>query len=341
MTETKEYIWLDCDPGHDDAMAIILAAYHPKLHLLGISTVAGNQTLSKVTRNALDVLHAAGIHDVPVVAGASKPLIRPSPILCPEIHGESGLDGPQGGPLLPRSPQAAHAGKAVNVMAETIMKQHAALQGDKRIRLVCTGALTNAALLFSLYPELIPMVGVVIMGGAMGVGNTGPVVEFNIQTDPEAAACLFGCGVPLTMVPLEVTHTVLVTPEVLAMVRHADTATSTCTQPDSRFRAAVEQLLLFFKDTYKEVFNFIDPPLHDPCAVAYVAEPELFKGRHMRVDIETASPYSSGQTVCDIWNQTGRPHNCMVTTAVDVTGFWKAMGAALGEADKRSPLNAP
>ncbi|GFR41739.1 hypothetical protein Agub_g2492 [Astrephomene gubernaculifera] len=452
-------VWLDCDPGHDDAMAILLAGHTPGLKLLGVSTVGGNQTLEKVTRNALDVLDAIGLNHIDVVAGQARPLMRPSK-LCPEIHGDSGLDGPSGGRLLPRSQRKPLTGKAVNVMYDAISAAYQELQKEdacttatlpaaapaatahaadattaptpadglhhapRKVKLVCTGALTNAALLLTLYPEVAEQVEVVLMGGCMGVGNTGPVMEFNIQTDPEAARIVFEFGMPITMVPLEVTHTVLATPEVLAAIGSgrtnirsssgssvdnggstaacevgldADapctgtTATSTPSIAPSEggdvvvadaqggggaaaaaeaeaggttgvngagsrgsnghgsgsgcngvapspFRHTIQQLLLFFAKTYRRVFRFEHPPLHDPVAVAYVIRPDHFECQHMRVDVETVSQLSYGQTVCDVWGQSRLPPNVNVALRVDVAGFWEVMLEAVGRADAVSPL---
>lgn len=247
--------------------------------------------------------------------------------------------------------------------------------------LVCVGALSNAALLLMLYPEVMTMIEVVIMGGCLGIGNTGPVVEFNIQVDPEAAKVVFESGVPLTMVPLEVTHTVLATPRVLREIgggnpeapsanslaheasavaaavhgggaglsalsdeaaaeaaREGQAAAATASTP---FRRAVVQLLLFFADTYRQVFGFLHPPLHDPCAVAYVIAPELFRVEQMRVDIEICSSLSAGQTVCDRWHTSTQPKNCRVALALDVPAFWKLMVNAVIRADAVSPLNVP
>ncbi|KAG2485147.1 hypothetical protein HYH03_016133 [Edaphochlamys debaryana] len=413
-------LWLDCDPGHDDATAILLAGHSPRLRLLGVSAIGGNQTLDKVTHNALDVLDAIGLSHIDVVAGQARPLMR-APKLCPEIHGDSGLDGPGGGRLLPRSPRRPLPGRAVNVMFGAIRaaaveegfgeggqepgEEGAAAEGPRRrerVRLVCTGALTNAALLLTIYPEVIDWVEVVIMGGAMGVGNTGPVMEFNIQTDPEAAKIVFESGVPLTMVPLEagagggagggvqggcaathgprgstapaVTHTVLATPEVLAAIGSGATAldpgpphhpasgapgpglhgpspaapeplpASPAPPPPppaaSPFRSAVQQLLLFFAATYRRVFHFQHPPLHDPVAVAYVLAPALFTARAMRVDVEVASPLSAGQTVCDVWGQAQAPPNATVALRVEAEGFWGLLLEAIARADAVSPLNA-
>eukprot|EP00854_Cymbomonas_tetramitiformis_P016395 gene16395-19460_t len=329
-------LWLDCDPGHDDVMAMILAGYNPAVRLLGISTVAGNQTVEKTTDNALRVCQVAGLQtvvggegnladqtvvggegnpadqtvvggegnladqtvvggegnpadqtvvggegnpadqtvvggegnpadqreagwmgvwgwvlqDMRVVAGQARPLVRPGKV-CAEIHGLSGLDGP----TIPPAKRQRMDGKAVNVMFEAIVRAYREWCGG-RVALVCTGALTNAAMLLRMYPEVCSMIEIVLMGGSMGPGNTGPVSEFNIQTDPEAAHVVLQSGavvapglpfppdrLPVTMVPLEVTHTALVTPEVLGRIR---SATST------PFRNLLGDLLIYFRDTYRK-----------------------------------------------------------------------------------------
>eukprot|EP00882_Tetradesmus_deserticola_P003052 GHRQ01003240.1.p1 GENE.GHRQ01003240.1~~GHRQ01003240.1.p1 ORF type:complete len:358 (+),score=180.11 GHRQ01003240.1:127-1200(+) len=331
-------VWLDCDPGHDDAMAILLAGYSPALKLLGISTVASNQTVEKTTRNALDVVELIGLHDIGVVMGQAKPLLREAALLCPAIHGDTGLDGPDGGPVLPHSQCQAMPGKAVNVMFEAIQQQYSRHPQQGRVQLVCTGALTNAALLLLLYPEVKDMVDITIMGGALGVGNTGPVQEFNIQVDPEAAKVVFEAGVPLTMVPLEVTHTALATPAVLARMFSKGAGPASI----SPFKALVELLLTFFATTYKDVFKFHDgAPLHDPCAIAAIIAPSIFKFELMRVDIETVSPLAAGQTVCDSWHQSSAPKNCRVARQMDVDAFWELMLAAVDAADLAAPMNTP
>ena len=202
--------------------------------------------------------------------------------------------------------------------------------------LVATGALTNVALLFSVYPELAGAVEVVLMGGALGKGNTGPVAEFNIQCDPEAARIVFESGANLTMVPLEVTHTALVTPEVRERLL-GNPATSG--RSPSRFRRLVDELMRFFADTYKEVFDFEDPPLHDPCAVAYAVAPEMFETRDLRVDVECGSELCAGQTVVDWWRQSPeKPINCRVCVKMDVGKFWDAMCEAVDNANVACPL---
>ena len=368
------YLWLDCDPGHDDAMAIILAAHgmNPNVIVAGVSTTCGNQTLAKTTDNALRILHLIGRDDVgarpppprehhrtivrahrvvlsipnrhsshlsdpspavarvaEVYAGADKPLTRPRRN-CPEIHGESGLDGPD----IPPAPRGANPKKAIVAMAaafERILEIPSA-----RPVLVATGALTNVALLFSVYPELAGAVEVVLMGGALGKGNTGPVAEFNIQCDPEAARIVFESGANLTMVPLEATHTALVTPEVRERLLGNPAASG---RAPSRFRRLVDELMRFFADTYKEVFDFEDPPLHDPCAVAYAVAPEMFETKDLRVDVECGSELCAGQTVVDWWRQSPeKPINCRVCVKMDVDKFWDAMCEAVDNANVACPL---
>jgi inosine-uridine nucleoside N-ribohydrolase len=320
-------VWLDCDPGHDDALAIMLAAYAPGIRLLGLSTVHGNQTLAKTTLNARRVLAMAGVRGVRVAPGAAKPLLRP-PRVCPEIHGDTGLDGPD---------LSAHGGEDDDAPqhAPAVVQMHAALRdAGQHATLVCTGALTNAALLLSVYPELAATLRVVFMGGAVRGGNTGAVAEFNIQLDPEAAAVVLSSGAHVTMVPLDVTHTALVTPDVLVRIRDGPAGSSS-----TRFRRVVAELLIYFASSYKTVFGFDSPPLHDPCAVLCALAPQLFELRHMRVDVETVSPLSYGQTVCDVLDQSRLAPNVRVALRMDVPEFWKHMHAALDAADARSPMN--
>lgn len=262
-------------------------------------------------------------------AGADKPLTRPRRN-CPEIHGESGLDGPD----IPPAPRGANPKKAIVAMA-TAFERILEIPSARPV-LVATGALTNVALLFSVYPELAGAVEVVLMGGALGKGNTGPVAEFNIQCDPEAARIVFESGANLTMVPLEVTHTALVTPEVRERLL-GNPATSG--RSPSRFRRLVDELMRFFADTYKEVFDFEDPPLHDPCAVAYAVAPEMFETRDLRVDVECGSELCAGQTVVDWWRQSPeKPINCRVCVKMDVGKFWDAVCEAVDNANVACPL---
>lgn len=319
MVQTK-CVWLDCDPGHDDVFAIILAGHsQPSIHLLGISCVAGNQTVERTTDNALRTVDFYGLRrDIPVVKGQSRPLLRPAPRLCPEIHGDSGLDNMDGKHTLPplaHDMTAIEDEKAVNYMFSSISKAFSERQ--ERVTVIATGALTNVALLLIVYPEARDMIDIVFMGGALGVGNTGPVSEFNIQCDPHAAQIVISSGVDVTMVPLEVTHTALCDSQVIERIRSID--------PSSKLIQTTIELLTFFADRYQQVFQFEHPPLHDPCAVAYVLAPEAFNVRRLRVDVELVNEVSAGQTIVDIWKQSAREENVNVCMAMDVDAFWNMM----------------
>jgi inosine-uridine nucleoside N-ribohydrolase len=254
-----------------------------------------------------------------VVKGQERPLMRETKI-CPEIHGTTGLDGPKW-PEITKKPVDQ---KAVIHMFNVINSQ------KEKVHIVCTAAMTNVALLLTLYPEVKPKIAqIVFMGGAIGPGNTSPAAEFNIECDPEAAKIVLDSGLPIVMVPLEVTHTCLVTPEVINRIKDLN----------SNFSRFMIELLYFFKDSYFTVFNFTNPPLHDPCAIAYVIDPEMFKSELMRVDVETSSKYCDGRTVCDIYKMSKLRKNVTVTTSMNVNKFWDMMIEAIIEANKVSILN--
>lgn len=305
----KHKIILDCDPGHDDVIAIFLAARHPSIDLLAITTVAGNQSVEKTTRNALKVCSLANIRTVPIARGMDRPLIRP-PRYAADIHGASGLDGPQ----IPESDIALAPQHAVDLLIEMLM------QSDGDITLVPTGPLTNIAAAMRREPAIIPKIKAIsLMGGAIGLGNRTPAAEFNIWFDPEAAAIVFGCGRPITMVPLEVTHQALATDEVLQPLRDAHRTIASFSI----------DLLLFFAETYSRVFGFPAPPLHDPCAVAAVIDPSILQAHTMHVEIETSGTWTDGRTVCDAYGQWGREANVRVGYAIDVPRFWQMVISAL------------
>ena len=298
----KHKIILDCDPGHDDAIAILLAAHHPEIDLLAITTVAGNQSLEKTTRNALKVCSLANIHDVPVARGMDRPLVRPAKH-APDIHGESGMDGPH----IPEPTIEVAPRHAVDLLIDLLMNS------DGDITLVPTGPLTNIAAAIRQQPAIVPKIKAIsLMGGAIGLGNVTPAAEFNIHTDPEAAAIVFACGRPITMVPLEVTHQALATPEVTARLRAAQ-------RPVASFAA---DLLVFFASTYRKVFGFPAAPLHDPCAVAAVIDPTIIRANMMHVEIEAAGQWTSGRTVCDVYAKLGKEPNARVGYALEVERFW-------------------
>ena len=298
----KHKIILDCDPGHDDAIAILLAAHHPDIDLLAITTVAGNQSLEKTTRNALKVCSLADIRDVPVARGMDRPLVRPAEH-APDIHGESGMDGPH----IPEPTIEVAPRHAVDLLIDLLMNS------DGDITLVPTGPLTNIAAAIRQQPAIVPKIKAIsLMGGAIGLGNVTPAAEFNIHTDPEAAAIVFACGQPITMVPLEVTHQALATPEVTARLRAAQ-------HPVASF---VADLLVFFASTYHKVFGFPAAPLHDPCAVAAVIDPTIIRAHMMHVEIETSGEWTSGRTVCDVYAKLGKEPNARVGYALEVERFW-------------------
>ncbi|PVU99207.1 hypothetical protein BB560_005544, partial [Smittium megazygosporum] len=303
-------LWLDCDPGHDDAIAIILAAHNPRLELLGISTVSGNQTVDKTTINAIKMLEAVGRPEIPVYKGAGKPLLRFTKN-DPEIHGESGLDGTD---LLPALDEQryieAYEKNAIEEMAKAIFAS------EEKVSLVALGPLTNIALLVCTYPAVVSKIKILsFMGGALKEGNRSAVAEFNILCDPEAAQIVMQAGFEnLVMVPLDVTHKAIVTQEVLDRIKNS------VDPVNSNFCMLVTDILLFFKSTYSSAFGFHSgPPLHDPLAVFYVLEPYAFSSKLMRVDVECGFGMCAGQTVCDIWDyEREKPKNCLVTQDIDL-----------------------
>lgn len=299
---------LDCDPGHDDALAILLAASAPALELVAITTVAGNQSLDKTTLNARRVCSVAGIEGVPVAAGCDRPLVRER-IAAPEIHGESGLDGPAfEAPTVPLDPR-----HGVDVIIE-------ASQTHPGVVLIATGPLTNVATALSRDPDLGKRLErIVLMGGAIGLGNVTPAAEFNIGADAEAARAVFESGIPITMVPLETTHRALATDDVITRIAALDFPLA---------RICVE-LLGFFADTSRRVFGFEAPAVHDPCAVAWLLDPTIVPTKPMRVDIETRAEFSYGRTVCDVYGITGREPNAEVGVGLDEGRFWDLMIGAI------------
>lgn len=333
-TKKPTRIWLDCDPGHDDVIAILLASYDENIELIGVSTVGGNQTLELTTKNASRFLHFIGRDDIIVYPGAAKPLVRPE-LICAEIHGESGLDGFD---FEDANNLICSTKPAINAIAD------AALSSDEPITIVATGSLTNIALLLSVYPQLLnpknssekPKIDkIIIMGGAIGIGNTHPAAEFNIQVDPEAAQIVVEmCSLRqcLYMVPLEVTHTALFTNKERLELENRVIATTSC--PVSKMLLA---LLAFFTATYQEQFNFPFPPVHDPCAVLCAAYPEYFENKLCHVHVETMGR-SAGRTNCDILNFLKLQPTTQVSTKMDVDKFWEHTIAAIDRASERIKL---
>ena len=301
---------LDVDPGHDDAVALMLACGHPDLDLLAVTTVAGNVSLEKTTHNALRVLSLVGCTDVPVGAGASEPLERPLHT-AEDIHGKSGLDGPE---EIPEASFEHDARGAVALISDTLRAS------SEPVTLVPVGPLTNIALFLRKHPDLKDRVArISLMGGSMGLGNTTPAAEFNIYVDPEAAREVFESGLPITMSGLDVTHQAGAGPEVRERLRTS-----------GRVGGVVAGFLDFFAATYDSVFGFEAPPLHDPVAVAAVLEPGLLQTRPMRVDIECESGLTRGETVCDFYGVTGRAPNAEVGVELDRERFFRLLYGSLG-----------
>lgn len=298
-------IILDSDPGHDDAVAILLALGNPSIDLLGVTTVGGNQSLDKVTYNARAVLEKAHATDVPVHAGCDRPLVRPLEVAA-SIHGQTGLDGVD----LPVPTRPLDSGHAVDWIIETIMDNE-----PGTITLVPTGPLTNIAMAARKEPRIVERVReVVLMGGGYHTGNWSPVAEFNIKVDPEAARVVFNAPWPVTMVGLDLTHQALCTPEVQERIRSIGTDLSTF----------VSGLMDFFRKSYQDNQDFVDPPVHDPCTVAYLIDPDIVKTRRCPVDVEVKGELTTGMTVADLRGPEPSAEECHTQVAVklDFDGFW-------------------
>ena len=293
-------IIIDCDPGHDDAIAILLALASPEVELLGITTVSGNQTLEKTTANAIRVLEFAGRAELPVAAGADRPLLRER-FVAAYVHGESGLDGPD----LPTAQARPVPEHAVSFLARRLA------EAPERVTLIPVGPLTNIALLLSLHPRVAAKIEqIVLMGGAIGVGNVTPAAEFNIWADPEAAARVFESGVELTMIGLDVTHEALMTRADAERLRAA-----------GRVGRMVAELFDFFSRFHLRQYGREDSPIHDAVAVAHVLDPTLVETEHRHVAVETGSELCRGRTVVDLWRRMQHEPNAYVGVGIDGRRF--------------------
>lgn len=295
-------IILDCDPGHDDALALMLALANPEIDLLAVTTSAGNQTPEKTLNNAMRLLTLMHHQEIPVAGGNRTPLLKPLET-AGNVHGKSGLDGAD----LPDPDFAVQPLTAIELMAQTLR------QSPTPVTLVVTGPMTNAALFLRVYPELKEKIEqIVYMGGAMGLGNWTPSVEFNIYVDPEAAKIVMNAGIPLVMAPLNVTHQAqILKPEIEAVA-----------QIDNPVAHAFYGLLNFF-ERYHEApkWGFKGAPLHDPCTITWLIHPEWFTSERMNVDVETAGELTRGETVCDYYELTGKPKNTEVLLGIQREKF--------------------
>ncbi|KAH8118713.1 uridine nucleosidase [Phellopilus nigrolimitatus] len=378
-SENLKRIWLDCDPGHDDATAILLAIHIPGLELVGVSTVHGNTDADNTFKNALRSLYAfAGAPDVLVHAGAAAPLLKPAKH-DPEIHGADGLGGVEGLPGADHPPirtRREHSAglRAVEGLARGVRD---AVKDGRTLTVVSTGPMTNIALFVSVYPDLLDGVEeFVFMGGGVGLGNRSAVAEYNILCDPEAAQIVLNAPVKKTMVPINVTHTAIVTHAIhstlldpsssaplpaartpLRLTRsmlldpsasvHRPSSSAPLPAARTPLRHTLSTLLGFFAASYASTFGFAaGPPLHDALAVAYAARPALFACTRRRVDVELAGAHTAGETVVDLWGYRpcdaswGRDgRNCQVAERVDVDGFFRLFLECVERCDAVSPLN--
>ena len=287
-------IILDCDPGHDDAIALMLALASPEVELLGVTTVSGNTTLPNATANALKVLEHVGRADVPVAAGADRPLLRER-YAAKDVHGESGLEGPD----LPEPRTEPLAQHAVDFLGEHV----------RGATLVPVGPLTNVALMLARYPDARPE-RIVLMGGAIAEGNVTPAAEFNIWADPEAAARVFESGLDVTMIGLDVTHKALVGGQAVERMRAS-----------GRAGTLVAELMAYYNRFHRETYGFDGSPVHDALALAHVLRPGLVQTKHVHVAVETQSELCRGRTVVDVWRRTGKAPNAHVGVDVDGDAF--------------------
>ncbi|MBS6396866.1 MAG: nucleoside hydrolase [Clostridiales bacterium] len=302
MSEKRKII-IDCDPGHDDAVAIMLAARNPKIELLGITTVHGNQTIDKVTRNALNVCQCLNI-DVPVCKGLTRPLVRTAPPVEERVHGDSGLNGPVFAPLT-KELDPRHA---VDFIIETVMN------ADAPVTIVPTGPLSNVGMAIRKEPKILDNIEeIVLMGGAYQHGNVTPAAEYNIYVDPEAAHIVFSCGRPVVMMGLDLTRQALCYPEIVERMSKINTTAG----------KLFTDLMRFFCMTQKKVFGWEGGPLHDPTTVAYLIDPSCIETKEMYTEIDITGGSSYGRTNCDYFNIfPEKEKNTKVAVKLDVEKFW-------------------
>nr|WP_295976826.1 nucleoside hydrolase [uncultured Agrobacterium sp.] len=307
MAEPRKII-IDTDPGQDDAAAIMLAFASPdEIDILGLCAVAGNVPLKLTSRNIRIICELCGRTNIPVYEGAEKPLVR-KPITAEHVHGSTGLDGP----VLDEPTMEAQKQHAVDFIIETLMREPAGT-----VTLCTLGALTNVALALLKAPEIADRVKELVMmgGGFFEGGNITPAAEFNVYVDPQAADIVFRSGMPIVMMPLDVTHKLLTTKARVSRIRDIGT----------RPAIAMAEMLEFFERFDIEKYGSDGGPLHDPSVIAYLIKPELFQGRECNVEIEATSELTMGMTVVDWWRVTERPANARVMRNVDADGFFELL----------------
>jgi purine nucleosidase len=305
-------IIIDTDPGQDDAVAILLALGSPELEIVGIAAVAGNVPLKLTEKNARKVCELAGRPDIKVFSGAIRPLVRPL-VTAEEVHGKTGLNGPD----LPAPTMKLQDRYAVDFIVETLMKEESGT-----ITLCALGPLTNIALALIREPRIAPRIKEIVLmgGGFFEGGNVTPTAEFNIYVDPQAADIVFRAGVPIVMMPLDVTHKALTRADRIEAIRALG----------NKVGVATAEMLEFFERYDEEKYGSDGGPLHDPCVIAYLLKPDLFKGRRCNVTVEIASELTMGMTVIDWWGVTRREKNALVMRDIDADGFFALLTERLG-----------
>ena len=305
-------IIIDTDPGQDDAVAILLALASPEIETLGIVAVAGNVPLELTAKNARIICELAGRPDIKVFAGCDRPM-RHTLVTAEHVHGKTGLDGP----VMPDPSMPLQDQHGVDFIIETLRAEPSGT-----VTLCPLGPLTNIATAFERAPDIVERVQeIVLMGGAyFQVGNITPAAEFNIYVDPEAADIVFKSGRPIVVMPLDATHQALTTAPRVEAFRNLGT------EPGRM----VAEWTDFFERFDKEKYGSAGAPLHDPCVIAYLIQPEIFTGRHVNVEIETQSTLTRGMTVADWWHVTDRAPNAMFMGDVDAGAFFKLLVDRIG-----------
>lgn len=314
-------VMIDCDPGHDDALAILLAAKH--FNVLGITTVGGNQDIEKVTTNALKIVEFAGLTDIPVAQGMAYPLIKP-PSYAPHVHGKTGMDGPD----LPPPTTPLHSRHGVDFIIDTVLSTDA-------VTLIPTGPLTNVAAALRREPRIAERISEIsLMGGGLTSGNATATAEFNIYVDPEAAHIVFTSGIPIKMCGLNLTRQANATDAEIGRIRALG----------NRVGQIAADLIAFYKGTLGDIYGLSGASLHDPCAVAALIDPNLFEFEAMHVAVELQGKHTYGMTVCDhrhllgigedikaIGKRKGEPPNAEVALRIDAAGFFNLLTDTLAQ----------
>lgn len=303
----RKNIILDCDPGHDDAVAILLAGHHPQINLLGISVSSGNQTIEKTSQNALNICEYLNI-DVPIALGSSFPLVQKQ-MICPQVHGESGLDGFD----FPKYSKKFDSRYGAQLIIDSVMN-------NENVTVITTGPMTNLALAIRLEPRILTRIEeVIFMGGSVDNGNVSPAAEFNILVDPEAAYIVLNSGLRVKMVGLNVTRKVLITDELINRFASINNKAS----------LLFTDLMRVFLNNQRKTFHIIGAPLHDPVTIASLIDDSLIKFQKMNVQIDLSHGSSYGRTNCDVFDYLRLTPNCEVAMDIDVDKFWSILEESL------------